>query len=522
MTSQSDDTTPFVESPTSLTRNQFPSAGSSLASTAYQNPPKDTNNDITAFEISSQSIQSQPKQIDADFKDYELQTFLSSNLSADPTYQHSSTQHESFELFSRDPAFLRKKTFSFDSDSENSSPKTSLDTNNILWSHTRDKLSFSKTLLDRAMLSEVIIVLIISLIGAITSGYIFNKISTIDSFKKAPGLFMLIPILFNLKGNIETNLATRLATLANTGFFAVSKKRNEEIKSCLTLLLFQSFIVSASASFLVSCVIPIIAIDDTVPSSLSWGFQSLILVFTSMFSTILASAIVGFLASLIVITCLKFGINSDNVSAPIVASFGDLLTLIFISYFSTIALTVSPLYTIPPIIAFLFLGYFLFQSVKSDPLVSNFMGQGWSALVYAFITSSISGVLLERYIPNHPLLAGISPVFNGTSQNVATIFASRLSTDLHSGSVNSQTQLKTFIILLCSNIPVQILFIVIIYLYILAKTTGFSMTIFTFSYLIGSSLHVSILLMLGYVVAKAIWKADKDPDFYVNPIMYVL
>ncbi|PWA03477.1 hypothetical protein BB558_000346 [Smittium angustum] len=304
---------------------------------------------------------------------------------------------------------------------------------------------------EKEILIEVIPVLIFCIFGSIAAGYIFNRIRTLKSFTDIPGLYMMVPMLLNLKGNIETNLATRLATLANTGYFAIKIRRDAEIKASLTLMLLQALIVSITTGILVALLVPVIALDDTVPSHMSWKSQSLILVFTSILSTLVGSTVIGVLATTIVLVCLRFGVDSDNVSAPIVASFGDMLTLALISMFSSFALIVPEIIIFIVVILFFVSGVILYRYASNQPLIVPYLYQGYGPLIYAFVTSSVSGVLLEKYIPSYSMLAGLSPIFNGSGGNVSTIFASRLSTSLHAGNVRPSFCSSFCWIDLCKN-----------------------------------------------------------------------
>ncbi|OMJ30082.1 Solute carrier family 41 member 1 [Smittium culicis] len=371
----------------------------------------------------------------------------------------------------------------------------------------------------KEILLEVIPVLIICIFGSILAGYTFDRVRKLESFIDAPGLYMMVPMLLNLKGNIETNFATRLATLANTGYFLVKSRRNAEIKAGITLILFQAFAISVSTAIIVCSLIPIIALDDIVPSKLSWAHQSLIISFASITSSLIGCLIIGTLASSIVVLCLKVGIDSDNVTAPIIASFGDLMTILLISKASAFSRLVHPSLTIILLLIYFVVGFCLFRATTSQPLVSSNISKGWGSLLYAFVTSTIAGALLERYVALYSLLAGLSPVFNGTGGNIAVIFVSRLSTALHSGTVSAKSQSRNFLILFVANLPVQTLFLIGCAAVLFAKIANWPILLFSFYYIAASSLHVTILLIIGSIGAKAFWARDKDPDFYINPIM---
>lgn len=70
-------------------------------------------------------------------------------------------------------------------------------------------------------------------------------------------LIMIIPVVLNLKGNLEMNLSARLGTAANMGDLDSAKTRNAIVWGNLTLLQVQAAVVSFVAA-LVSIVLGLI------------------------------------------------------------------------------------------------------------------------------------------------------------------------------------------------------------------------------------------------------------------------
>ena len=78
-------------------------------------------------------------------------------------------------------------------------------------------------------------------------------------------LIMIIPVILNLKGNLEMNLSARLGTSANMGDLDIPAKRRSIILGNLTLLQVQATVVSffaACVAFLMSTIVP----DENVSS----------------------------------------------------------------------------------------------------------------------------------------------------------------------------------------------------------------------------------------------------------------
>ena len=72
-------------------------------------------------------------------------------------------------------------------------------------------------------------------------------------------LVILIPVILNLKGNLEMNLSARLGTAANTGALEVEGVKREIVVGNLILLQVQATVVSfvaACFAFLVGLAVP--------------------------------------------------------------------------------------------------------------------------------------------------------------------------------------------------------------------------------------------------------------------------
>jgi len=66
--------------------------------------------------------------------------------------------------------------------------------------------------------------------------------------KRIDELVILIPVILNLKGNLEMNLSARLGTAANTGVLEVEGTKREIVLGNLILLQVQAIVVSFTAA----------------------------------------------------------------------------------------------------------------------------------------------------------------------------------------------------------------------------------------------------------------------------------
>lgn len=60
--------------------------------------------------------------------------------------------------------------------------------------------------------------LLLAIMGSVMTGMVFEQVQSWQAFKRVKELFILVPILLNLKGCLEMNLASRLSTSVSTLF----------------------------------------------------------------------------------------------------------------------------------------------------------------------------------------------------------------------------------------------------------------------------------------------------------------
>ena len=103
---------------------------------------------------------------------------------------------------------------------------------------------------------------------------------------------------------------------------------------------------------------------------------------------------------------------------------------------------------------------------------------------------SMAGLVLERYIVQYNGLALLTPVLNGIAGNVGSIYASRISTRLHSGDEENYRYSEIALFLI--HIPIEIVFLILAWWFNIGHvnlTWSFSIT-----YLFVSIICVRIIL----------------------------
>ncbi len=158
--------------------------------------------------------------------------------------------------------------------------------------------------------------LIICGVGGILAGSVFGNMT--ELLQTLPGLIVLIPALMNLKGNIDITLGSRLGSAAHMGLISVDELWNKEFRE------------NISAAFILTVFMAVIAGVFAYITCLIFGLQHinpLILIAIAVLTAILAGIILIFSTILLIILAFKRGYDPDNITAPALATIGDLITL---------------------------------------------------------------------------------------------------------------------------------------------------------------------------------------------------
>ena len=82
----------------------------------------------------------------------------------------------------------------------------------------------------------------------VLAGLLLDYVQHWKVFHTCPELFILVPALLGLKGNLEMTLASRLSTSANMGILDDEKNAKDIAKSNLALIQIQGVVVGGLAA----------------------------------------------------------------------------------------------------------------------------------------------------------------------------------------------------------------------------------------------------------------------------------
>ena len=277
------------------------------------------------------------------------------------------------------------------------------------------------------------------------------------TFVARPGLLVLVPAAIGLRGNVFGSLGNRVSTSIHAGELQLRLRRST--------VLGQNVLAAGALTLGMSLILVLVAQLVSVGLGLgsTIGFSDLALVSVgggALASLPVLAATLGLAAG-----AVRYGWDLDNVTAPLVSTLGDVLTLPAL-YLATGLLglgivTTSLGWILAAVaIAALVLG------VRSDlPQLQRIVRSSIPVLLFAGVVSSLAGVALERQLVTFsalPALLILVPAQLSSSGALGGILSGRLSSKLHLGlapptAVPSRPARRDLAFVAALSVPVYVL-----------------------------------------------------------------
>uniref|UniRef100_A0A6Q2Z8U3 Solute carrier family 41 member n=1 Tax=Esox lucius TaxID=8010 RepID=A0A6Q2Z8U3_ESOLU len=384
----------------------------------------------------------------------------------------------------------------------------------------------------RSMVLQILMPFLLAGLGTVSAGMLLDVVQHWGVFQRVTEIFILVPALLGLKGNLEMTLASRLSTAVRTQ--ATTRAPNHStLQHCGVQATVLGLLAALAALFL-----------GWVLSGEVLLSHAALLCSASVTTAFMASLLQGIIMVGVITGSKRMGINPDNVATPIAASFGDLITLAILAGFSQGLYECIELY---PYVSYLVCLFFLCLTPlwvvisSRNPASRILLYTGWEPIITAMVISSLGGLILDTTVsdPNMVGMILYTPVINGIGGNLVAIQSSRIATDLHLHCLPRQVPenrrscyypCRTFFgsganqrsaqVLLVLAIPGHLIFLYTIHL-MKGSTVGPTFVFITF-FLAAALLQVLTLLCVADWMVHFLWRTGRDPDSYSIPYLTAL
>jgi len=379
-------------------------------------------------------------------------------------------------------------------------------------------------------------------LGMVGAGVVLDSVQYWPVFQQVPELFIMVPALIGLKGNLEMTLASRLSTHANLGDLDTLEQTIEMGGANLALIQLQGVVVGALASLLAMVMAWLRDLDR-----MDLG-RGLVKCASSVVTASAASFILGIVMVFVIAASRRYSVNPDNVATPIAAALGDFVTLSLLAVVATFLNNASTFVAVFILLCYVVITPFCFERAKRNVNTCDILYTGWTPVLSAMIISSMGGKILNKAITTFPDIAVFQPVINGVAGNLVGIQASRISTELHRTGklgnlpsditkcnlINPLTTFSTSCcspsVMLASNATAAcvLIFLVIpghlIFNLAIGLSQGFAILSqqFLILYLVAAILQVGSLLHIANIMVHSMWGRGVDPDNSAIPYLTAL
>lgn len=257
--------------------------------------------------------------------------------------------------------------------------------------------------------------------------------SITGTFDRYPGLLVLVPAAIGLRGNIFGSFGNRISTTIHSGTFRLSTRRDT--------VLGQNVLAASILTLAMSAVLALTAKAIAVSLGLESSIPLLDLAVVSIVGGALGSVVVMAATLGLAAGAVRYGWDLDNVTAPLVSTLGDVLTLPAL-YVGTFLLGLA---VITNSLGVVLVGACLAATVwglrsKLEQL-PRILRESLPILTLAGGISAMAGIVLEKRFASFsafPALLVLVPAQLSSAGALGGILASRLSSKIHLGVVIPQ------------------------------------------------------------------------------------
>ena len=365
---------------------------------------------------------------------------------------------------------------------------------------------------------QSLVSLVLNSSTSLVAGAVLGSIT--DTFERLPGLLVLVPAAIGLRGNVFSALGNRLSTAIHLGNFRLSVRTQSLVGQNVAA----SMVLTLFLSFLLAVVAKVVAVALGVMHTIS------------VLDLALISIVGGALASLVVLVAtivlaagsVRFGWDLDNLTAPLVSTLGDVLTLPALWLASNLVDVRVVADVLGAAVVVFVVAVFVVAWRSSQDILPRVVRESTPILFAAACLSTMAGITIEKRLETfsrYPALFILFPAFISSAGALGGILSSRLSTKLHLGLMtpasfpNRDARADGLLVLLL-GIPVY-LFNAVGSHYVgrLLGQASPGLAEMALVSLVGGLVAVLFVLVVAYYGTIAAVRFGTDPDTYGIPLV---
>jgi len=357
-----------------------------------------------------------------------------------------------------------------------------------------------------------------------TSSFVagFVLVSITDTFRRLPGLLVLVPAAIGLRGNVYSTLGNRLSTSIHMGTFRVSFRRD----SVLAQNLWASFCLTMSMSVILAVVAKIIAVAvgtvDTV------GVMDLVTI--SVIGGLLGSIPVALATIALTVGAVRYDWDLDNLVAPTVSTLGDVVTIPALWLAAQLVgdgKGEGPFWLGAALIGITIVLTSAAWRAKAETL-RTIVRESFPVLIVAIVLSTLAGMVLQsqvRVLEVLPAIFLLQPAFVSSAGALGGILSGRVATNLHLGLVEPtlvpgrEVRRDTSFLF---GLAVPVFLFNAVGAYVISGWQGDSAPQLGWTVLtcvIAALFTMAFVVAIGYYATIGAWRVEVDPDSYGTPIV---
>ncbi|MDP8937955.1 MAG: magnesium transporter [Actinomycetota bacterium] len=273
---------------------------------------------------------------------------------------------------------------------------------------------------------QSLVALFLNSTTSLVAGAVLGSIT--GTLEQLPGLLVLVPAAIGLRGNVFSALGNRLSTSIHVGTFRLSVRRDTLLGQNVTA----AMVLTVALSLLLAVVAKTVAVALGVMNTIS----ILDLAMISIVGGALASVVVLMATIALAAGSVRFGWDLDNVTAPLVSTLGDVLTLPAL-WLAAQLVGVDPLDDALGLAMIVLAAASLLSAWRSErDVLRRVVRESTPILFAAACLSTMAGIAIEKRLVTFaafPSLLILFPAFISSAGALGGILSSRLSTKLHLG-----------------------------------------------------------------------------------------